>query len=174
MKKLKKFGKTSGLFETISAHSFDKSPQSPFELLIKFSGVELNINNVGYGVSQVLPLIVEFLSKKKDKFFAVQQPEVHLHPRAQAALGDLLYELSKERGHSFIMETHSDYLIDRFRLRIKQDKKPIKAQVIFFERIKKGNNAHILSINSNGQYPMMQPSSFRDFFIKEEINLLEI
>lgn len=174
VKKLKKFGKTSGLFETISTHSFDKSPQTPFELLVKFAGAELNINNVGYGVSQVLPLIVEFLSNEKNGFFAVQQPEVHLHPRAQAALGDLLYELSKERNHSFIMETHSEYLIDRFRLRMNQDKKTLDAQVIFFERVKDGNCAHILSINPNGQYPMTQPPSFRDFFVNEEIDLLEI
>ena len=80
--KLKVFGESSGLYEAIRPHSFDRSPQSPFEILVRFAGAELNINNVGYGVSQVLPLVVEFLSKEKGCTFAIQQPEVHLHPRA--------------------------------------------------------------------------------------------
>jgi AAA ATPase domain len=174
VQKLKAFGQASGLFETVVAHSFGKSPQAPFEILIKFSGAELNINNVGYGVSQVLPLIVEFLSQERNRTFAVQQPEVHLHPRAQAALGELIYELAKERNHSFVLETHSDYLIDRFRLEMHADEDPPKAQVVFFQRIEDGNHANIIPISPEGRYPKDQPKAFRDFFIKEEMALLEI
>lgn len=172
--RLKKFGEASGLFQTVAPHSFDKSPQSPFELLVKFSDVALNINNVGYGVSQVLPLIVEFLSREKNRTYAVQQPEVHLHPRAQAALGELIFQLAKEKGHHFILETHSDYLIDRCRLCISHDKNPPQAQVIFFQRSTTGNSATTLNIESDGKYPDKQPTEFRDFFIKEEMNLLEV
>jgi hypothetical protein len=174
VQKLTAFGQASGLFETVVAHSFGKSPQAPFELLIKFSGAELNINNVGYGVSQVLPLIVEFLSQEKNKTFAVQQPEIHLHPRAQAALGELIYELAKERSHSFVLETHSDYLIDRFRLAMCADEEPPKAQVVFFHRVEDGNHVNIIPISPEGRYPQDQPKAFRDFFIKEEMALLEI
>ena len=175
-KKLEKFGESSGLFETVIAHSFGNEPQSPFELLIKFNDVNININNVGYGVSQVLPLIVDFISADKGKHFAVQQPEVHLHPRAQAALGDLVFSLAKEKKHSFLIETHSDYLIDRFRLACRKDKSAAKvdAQVIFFSRVPTGNNAVAIKIGSDGTYPKSTPKDFRDFFIKEEIKLLDI
>ena len=171
---LKSFGLASGLFNTIIPHSFDKSPQSPFEILIKFSGAELNINNVGYGVSQVLPLMVEFLSRDKKRTFAVQQPEVHLHPRAQAALGTLISQLAEDKGHSFILETHSDYLIDRCRYNLAKIKSQISAQVIFFQRDVKGNKATVLKLDSSGKYPADQPPEFRDFFLNEEMDLMEI
>lgn len=172
--KLKVFGESSGLFDTIIPHSFDRSPQSPFEILVKFSGAELNINNVGYGVSQVLPLIVEFLSREKGQAFAVQQPEVHLHPRAQAALGDIVAELGKERKHSFILETHSDYLIDRCRLNLAKSPESPSAQVLFFQRTPEGNQVTVLDVSDDGKYPSEQPPEFRDFFVREEMSLLEM
>ena len=172
--KLRAFGKASGLFETIVPHSFDKSPHSPFEILVRFTGVDLNVSNVGYGVSQVLPLVIEFLSKQENQTFGIQQPEVHLHPRAQAALGDLIAELAIERGHRFMLETHSDYLIDRCRLNFSKRGKPTNAQIIFFQRTRSGNTATVLPIGPDGKYPEDQPPEFRKFFVQEEINLLEV
>lgn len=172
--KLVKFGETSGLFKTISAHSFSRSPQAPFELLVEFTGAELNISNVGYGVSQALPLVVEFLDKEKSAMFAVQQPEVHLHPRAQAALGDLVYQLAANRRHSFLIETHSDYLIDRFRLAMRRGRQQANAQLVFFQRTENGNTAISVPISSDGRYSQDQPQALREFFIKEESRLLDI
>jgi hypothetical protein len=171
---LKAFGEASGLYETILSHSFDKSPQSPFEILIKFAGAELNINNVGYGISQVLPLLVEFLSSEKSRTFAVQQPEVHLHPRAQAALGALVAQLAQQKKHGFILETHSDYLIDRCRLNLAKSADAPAAQVIFFQRTCDGNTATVLQISPDGKYSPDQPPAFRSFFVKEEMDLLEV
>lgn len=173
-KQLADFGDASGLFETIVTHTFGKGERNPFEILIRLHGTDLNINNVGYGVSQVLPLIVEFLSRDKGRTFAVQQPEVHLHPRAQAALGGLLLELAKERKHSFIIETHSDYLIDRFRANMSASEDAPDSQVIFFERTDSGNLATPLQISPNGRYPIDQPKAFREFFLNEEMRLLSL
>jgi hypothetical protein len=175
--KLDGFGKASGLFEAISTHTFGDDPRSPFELLIKFSGATLNINNVGYGVSQALPLVVEFLSRDTPGTFAVQQPEVHLHPRAQAALGGLVFELSHGQKQSFYIETHSDYLIDRFRIEMKASKASnLKgfAQVVFFSRSDDGNKAETILIANDGSFPLDQPKDFRDFFIREEMRLLDL
>lgn len=168
------FGNSSGLFDTVIAHSFGSGNKNPFELLIKFKGAELNINNVGYGVSQVLPLIVEFMTTDKRRGFAVQQPEVHLHPKAQAALGGLIFELAKEKEHVFFVETHSDYLIDRYRLSMRQAKTPPDSQMLFFERTPTGNKVYALVISEDGLYPKDQPKGFREFFLKEELMLLEI
>jgi hypothetical protein len=172
--KLANFGRASGLFETVLTHGFGRNPLAPFEILIKFSNVDLNINNVGYGISQALPLVVEFLAKERKGGFAVQQPEVHLHPKAQAALGELIFELAKEREHSFYLETHSDYLIDRFRLAMHKAKNPPRAQVIFFRRIPEGNRAEVVPVLENGRYADEQPAEFREFFVKEELRLLDL
>jgi predicted ATPase len=134
----------------------------------------LNISNVGYGVSQVLPVVVEMLTRPKGQGFAIQQPEVHPHPRAQAALGELIHFLVVDQQHNYTIETHSEFLIDRFRLRMKERGKPKDAQVIFFERLGDSNKAHVLAINDKGQYPREQPDSFRRFFINEEVGLLKL
>jgi predicted ATPase len=164
----------SGLFETVGTQTFGKGDRNPFEILIKLRGTDLNIDNVGYGVSQVLPLLIEFLAQSKSSFFAVQQPEVHLHPRAQAALGGLLVPLAKDLKHSFIIETHSDYLIDRFRLEVSKIKNAPEAQVMFFQRTEAGNQVSLLPIAPSGKYPKAQPRAFREFFINEELRLLSI
>jgi predicted ATPase len=172
---LRAFGKASGLFDRIVAHSFGKkSAHSPFELRVKFSGVDLNINNVGYGVSQVFPLIVQFLLAGRQTSFSVQQPEVHLHPRAQSALGDLIYSLAKGSRHNFVLETHSDYLIDRYRLAMRDDPGAPESQTLFFQRRGGGNAVTALRIGADGRYPSDQPKEFRGFFIKEEMQLLDI
>ncbi len=173
-KLLREFGDLSGLFLTVNAHSFGNVPSAPFEVQVQLTKHPLNISNVGYGVSQVLPVVVEILTCPDDHWFAIQQPEIHLHPKAQAALGKLMHYLATVRGHHYFIETHSDYLIDRFRLRIRESGKTAGAQVVFFERTGGGNNVYPLAINSKGQYPQKQPKNFRDFFINEEMKLLEI
>jgi len=171
---LNRFGETSGLFKSVTAHAFGSDPSAPFEVLVKLSDYAINISNVGYGVSQVLPLVVEMITQPKNHWFTIQQPEVHLHPKAQAALGDLIHFLSVEQKHNYLIETHSDYLIDRFRLNISQSKGVPNSQSIFFERINSKNIVHLLKIDAKGRYPKKQPKSFKDFFIKEELSLLEI
>lgn len=173
-KLLREFGVSSGLFKNVTAHSFGKALGVPFEVVVELEQVPLNLTNVGYGVSQVLPLVVEMLTSPKGRWFAIQQPEVHLHPKAQAALGDLMHRLARETDHHYVVETHSDYLVDRFRLGIKKTGYPKDTQVLFFERTNKGNVANVLRIDESGRYPEDQPKSFRDFFIHEDISLLEI
>jgi hypothetical protein len=171
---LRSFGRNSGLFKQVDVHSFSKDPAAPFEVRIEILGGKLNISNVGYGVSQVLPVIVEMLTQPKGHWFVIQQPEIHIHPRAQAALGDLIHGLVKDQDHNYIVETHSDYLIDRFRYHIKRAHGPEGSRVVFFERVKSGNISHILPIDATGKYPKEQPRSFKRFFVNEEMKLLEI
>lgn len=178
--KLKSFGQVSGLFDTILTHKFGESQESPFEILICFKKeISFNINNVGYGVSQVLPLVVELLNEEDaDVTFAIQQPEIHLHPRAQSAFGDLIAAQARLKHQQFLIETHSDYIIDRFRLNLSRNKNnqesKISAQVLFFQRCDTGNRVSIIPISENGKYSSNQPDEFKDFFINEEMQLLEI
>lgn len=86
-KKLEEFGQASGLFDEISVKPFGKSEGTPFQLQIrKFAskgrrkGLQRNLIDVGYGVSQALPLLTELLRSEGRRMFLLQQPEVHLHP----------------------------------------------------------------------------------------------
>lgn len=171
---LNKFGKESGLFDSIEAKSFGKTKTSPFELDVVKNGKKYKIPSVGYGVSQIFPILIEILTKPNGTTFAIQQPEVHLHPRAQAAFGELLYHIALVDQKQFIIETHSDYLLDRYRYAIYTNKKKVPSQVLFFENENAFNRIASLRIEEDGKYPTSQPKGFREFFVNESIKLLEI
>jgi len=173
---LNKFGQDSGLFDKIEVKVLGDEQTSPLEIRVFFGENNIKISNVGYGVSQILPLIIEVLAKEKDMWYAIQQPEIHLHPRGQAAFGELIYDTQKADNKTFIIETHSDYIVDRFRLCVNKDKEETsdEFQVLFFERTKDGNKVTPIKIQSNGKYADKQPKSFQEFFIKEQLELIKI
>lgn len=175
-KALTRFGLESGLFSDVRVHSLGKDAAAPFELIIRLQkGCDLRINSVGYGVSQALPLVVEMLLRRPDCWFLMQQPEVHLHPRAQAALGDVIYAMAERERKQFIIETHSDFTIDRFRMNLRNSgHEKSDAQVLFFARTTDGNHVFPIPIGRNGEYPHEQPDGFRNFFLKEQMDLLGI
>jgi predicted ATPase len=174
LKAIEKFGKNSGLFDRIEVESLGNQKNSPFHLNIFVNNIPLKITNVGYGVGQVLPLLTEILVTVKGRWFTIQQPEVHLHPRAQAALGNFIFDATISDDKNFLIETHSDFLIDRFRYCIKKNNNNISAQVLFFERYEHGNKVSAIEISKLGQYPEELPDAFRSFFINEELNLLSL
>jgi hypothetical protein len=170
------FGGESNLLNSLEINPFGNEPSSPFELMVRLNEKAININYVGYGISQCLPLLVEMFSSENGAWFAVQQPEVHLHPKAQAALGSLIYNLALSENKNFLIETHSDYIIDRFRLNCRRNSrdKKIDSQVLYFERTQQGNTVFPVEIEENGNYSENQPKSFRDFFVKEQMDLLSL
>jgi predicted ATPase len=127
---------------------------------------------VGYGVSQVLPIIVDAIREPPESTFLLQQPEVHLHPRAQAELGSFLATLAKQQQKRFIIETHSDYMIDRIRMDIRDGKhlKPGEAAILYFERTGPAQ-IHTMEIDEFGNLVGVPPG-YRQFFLEEERRLL--
>lgn len=85
------------------------------------SGVMVTIADVGFGVSQLLPVIIAGLKAPRGTTLILEQPEIHLHPRLQGKLADFLICLV-ELDKKIIVETHSEHLINMLRLRIIQDK----------------------------------------------------
>ena len=168
------FGIESGLFDGLYTKSFGRTQTSPFELGVEINRIRLCISDVGYGVSQSLPIIVELFARPNGFWYALQQPEVHLHPKAQASLGNLFMDLAINEDKRFFVETHSDYTIDRFRVcyRDNEEAKLISSQVLFFERSNLGNRVHSIPIDESGNYSEEQPETFREFFINEEIRIL--
>jgi len=70
----------------------------------------VNIADVGFGVSQTLPLLVALLVAEPGRLVFIEQPEIHLHPKAQVAMAQLLIDAAN-RGARLIVETHSSLLI---------------------------------------------------------------
>jgi predicted ATPase len=76
-----------------------------------------NFADVGFGISQVLPVLVQGLLVPRGAIYIVQQPELHLHPDAQASLADFFLYLASQ-GITTLVETHSEYLLLRLRRRL--------------------------------------------------------
>lgn len=76
-----------------------------------------DLTHVGVGVSQVLPIVLMSLLAPKGSLLIFEQPELHLHPKVQSRLADFFLAVSKS-GKQCLLETHSEYLVDRFRRRI--------------------------------------------------------
>lgn len=173
--KLRSYGERSGLYDDVEIRKFGDDEDAPFEVRVRFGEQTPNMINVGYGVAQVLPVVTSVLEPSlRGTWFALQQPEVHLHPRAQAALGELLFEMTEAPNDKrFIIETHSDYLVDRFRFKMRTaaDGGP-RAQVLFFERVGSKNIVHRLPLAPDGEYPETQPDGFRAFFLEQELQNL--
>jgi predicted ATPase len=169
---LKKFGRESGLFKEVRVHRFGKSVTSPFELEIVLESKPLNMGNVGYGVSQSLPVAVEMFARRQGTLFAIQQPEVHLHPRAQASIGELIFNMAAAEKKTFVIETHSDFTLDRFRCAQRSSKKKVSSQVLFFDRTKGVNTATPIAIDGDGELSSDQPQKYREFFVKESLKVI--
>ncbi|HEY89625.1 MAG TPA: AAA family ATPase [Thermoflexia bacterium] len=85
------------------------------------------ISQVGFGISQILPIIAVGLLSTPGDFLIFEQPEIHLHPRAQAGLADFLLCLTLT-GRQILIETHSDHLINRIRRRLAEDKENLLSE----------------------------------------------
>jgi len=86
------------------------------------SRVKIAPGDTGVGISQLVPVISAALSAKS-RTWLVEQPELHLHPKAQATIGDLLIYAAvsaRGKGHRFIVETHSEHLILRLLRRVRE------------------------------------------------------
>ena len=171
---LVEFGKSSGLFQNIEVKNFGRALGTPFQLKFKVRGPNANIVDVGYSVSQILPILVHILNAKTSEiaYFLLQQPEVHLHPRAQAELSSLLTKLASQSNRSFIVETHSDYMIDRARIEIRKGTvRPEDVSLIYFEP--KGNIVRVHNVGFDKMANMMGvPPHYRNFFLKESKRLM--
>ncbi len=172
-KSIEKFGQQSGLFDEISIKPLGKKGSEPFQLQIRKFGTDAkgpsrNLIDVGYGVSQVLPIITELMHSRPSSMYLIQQPEVHLHPSAQAALGSLFCRIACPQ-QALVVETHSDYILDRVRMEVRDgdsNLKPEDVSILFFERKNLGAQIHSLRIDDQGNI-LDAPDRYRDFFMEE-------
>jgi hypothetical protein len=170
---LSDFGRKSGLFELVDVQRKGRKESDPFQIRVKVDGPAFNIVDVGYGVSQVLPLLVDCQRSPPGATFLLQQPEVHLHPRAQAALGTWLGTSAKLQGRHYLVETHSDHLVDRVRMDVRDGRhlRPEDVAILYFERRSGVVSVTRLELDARGDFKNA-PVSYRSFFLEEERRLL--
>jgi len=117
------------------------------------SGSSLHdLTNVGVGVSQVLPIVVMALLAPKSSLIVLEQPELHLHPKVQARLADFFIALSVD-GKQTLSETHSEYLIDRLRLRValsENDALLDSINIMFSQKNQIGTNLTAIELSEYG------------------------
>ena len=171
-KQLVSFGSNSGLFTDIKVKGHGKNLSDPFQLQVKAnSGAHANIMDVGYGVSQSLPILVDVMSASEEMFI-LQQPEVHLHPRGQAELATFFVDSACSHGNRFLIETHSDYIIDRVRIDVRQGRLPAEdVSILYFESSGSAVRVHELTLDDQGNLRDV-PEGYRHFFAKETDRLL--
>jgi len=167
---IKEYGTKSGLFKKIAVRSLG-GEADPFQIRVKVAGAPNNLIDVGYGVSQVLPLLVDSIMRD-EKLILLQQPEVHLHPRAQAELGTFLALQAKAKEKKFIIETHSDHIIDRICLDIRDKTTGLSSDdviILYFQRTshKPWVNIWPIKIDQAGNIKDA-PKGYREFFLKEQ------
>ena len=137
------------------------------QLIDVFSKVNVSLLDVGFGVSQVLPVIIQSLFAS-DKTILIEQPEVHIHPRLQTELGDLFIESVKDFGNRFIIETHSEHLMLRLQRQIREGKlSPDDVSVIYVDRSDEGSVCLQLRLDSEGDFIDEWPDGFFEEGYKE-------
>ncbi len=162
--------KDLGLLHDIKSKRMDGGR---FEILIrtKNNGIWSSLSDVGFGISQFLPIIVADLQLGEGSTLFIAQPEIHLHPRVQAQFGDYLVNRINKEKKKYIIETHSEYLINRLRLAITKNsikEQDVKTYFIDNNGIKAKH--YNLNLLKNGQIKNA-PKSFFETYMLDVMNI---
>lgn len=144
-----------------------------FEMMVKTkeNGTLTSISDVGFGISQFLPIIVADLQLPIDSTLFVAQPEIHLHPSVQSLFGDYLVDQINTTNKNYVVETHSEYLLNRIRLAIvKGQLKEDELSIYFVENKADDAILHKIKFAKNGQI-LNAPE---DFFKTYMMDVMEI
>lgn len=131
--------------------------------------------NVGYGYSYVLPIILQIITIPENSLLVIENPEAHLYPGAQSRLVELMVRYAQKKKLQFILETHSDHIINGLRISVR--KKNINRKdvsILFFDR-KNGDDftpeITQIKVDSNGTLSD-NPEDFMDEWTKQIFELL--
>jgi predicted ATPase len=133
------------------------------KLVVNQNSLSLDITDVGFGISQVLPVIIQGFLSHENSLTLIEQPEIHLHPKMQADLADLFIDIvharqtrqKKDRRKYLLVETHSEYLLKRLRRRISEGKispEDVAIYLIDPQTEEKGAIIKELQVKERGQF----------------------
>jgi len=141
-----------GVAESVASKDMGKLGHE-LKVSLANSDTEHDLTHVGVGVSQVLPILVMCLLAEPDSTLVFEQPELHLHPKVQTLLGDFFLSMAL-CNKQCIVETHSEYFVDRLRFRIAASplEKPLtdQARIYFVEKSNEGSTFREVEVNDYG------------------------
>ena len=154
----------------------DNLSDSHYELHIQNpnSNEYQNFADVGYGISQVVPVLVAGYNLMPEQTLMVEEPEIHLHPNAQAQLGDFFLDLYKHNVQS-IIESHSEYLVVRLQQHVASgllDSNDIAFYYIHADG--DGKKVAKLSLDSTGTFKQPWPQGFFPHRLEEAKKLAKL
>ena len=146
-----------GIAESFSLEQLGHDART-WEPLIRHQkeSTEVNLADVGFGVSQVLPVIVALLSAPSGSLVILEHPDIHLHPRAQSDLADLLIDVASAGEIQILVESHSEHLLARIQRRIAESSrgdgglKPEDVRLYFCEQDQGKSRLTPLEVQSSG------------------------
>ena len=158
-----------GIAEKLEISNPNAEKNFQFLLKTKITDQGVNFADIGCGTSQILPIVVQSLMPSKESLIIIEQPEVHLHPKVQADLADFFVNFAS-KDKKFLLETHSDYFIERIRYNIMNDAiKPEEVAIYYIEQneFEKCSTIETININSKGQYSNLPEDYITNFRLKE-------
>lgn len=141
------------------------------------SGAKVSLQDIGVGISQILPLILRCVADESS-LIAIEQPEIHVHPALQAELGDLFIESALKKENTLILETHSEHLILRIMRRMRETfdgklpegKLPVTPNDVCILYVEPGENGSIvreMPLNERGELIKGWPGGFFEEALNE-------
>ena len=127
---------------------------------------EVMLTDIGFGVSQVLPVITLLHYVPEGSTVLLEQPEIHLHPLAQAELADVIIHAATHRGVQVILESHSEHLLLRLQRRIAEEQRVTADHVaLYFCRVRDGaSEIEALELDEYGNIRNWPPKFMGDAF----------
>ncbi|MCP5103555.1 MAG: DUF3696 domain-containing protein, partial [bacterium] len=169
-KELFEIMKNLSLIDSISSRRLEGGR---FELVVKVNknSVPASLNDVGFGISQFLPIVVADLQLGDNSTLFVAQPEIHLHPSVQAEFGTYMANRIKDSNKNYIIETHSEYLLNRVRLAIVKGEIPKDdVKVYYLQNDGEDVHTHRLEFTTDGRI-LNAPD---DFFQTYQMDVMNI
>lgn len=130
--------------ELIDSYRLQADPdgEKDYEFRLKQykDGPEVRLTDIGLGVFQILPTLALCYYVPEGSILILEQPEAHLHPKAQADLTDVLIDVVKNRNIQIILETHSEHLLRRLQRRIAEEEIPASDTALYFCQVNDGTS----------------------------------
>ena len=159
----------TGIREIVSAIAKARA-HSTLQLVTVGSGLPVQTSDVGVGISQLLPVVVAALDPDRPGITAIEQPELHAHPKLQVELGDLFAHAADD-GRVFLLENHSEHLMLRLLRRIEETHngelpegkpalRPEQVSVVYLDQVDGEIRATQLRIDETGEFIDRWPHGF--------------
>lgn len=145
----------------------DKGSQNVYSLRLvdAITNTNVNITDLGFGISQILPIIVQSFKSNGD-LILIEQPEIHIHPKLQAEMGSMFAEACK--NNMFIIETHSENLLLRLKKLVRTGKiSNDQISIIYVDKTEQGSVCCPIRLDDNGDFIDKWPKGFFEESLEE-------